>query len=62
MRLMHDSISFDKILPKEVGHFGTRINWKQPLVENREFGLNARSATRRGVGSAGSSLDEIPQT
>jgi hypothetical protein len=24
--LMHDGISFGKILPKQVGYFGTRIN------------------------------------
>jgi hypothetical protein len=24
------SCSLDKILPKQVGYFGTRINWKQP--------------------------------
>jgi hypothetical protein len=35
---MH-GISFDKILPKEVGYIETRINWKQPL-EIREFGLD----------------------
>jgi hypothetical protein len=29
LRLMHDGISFDKILPKQVGYFGTRI-----LTEN----------------------------
>jgi hypothetical protein len=29
LRLMHDGISFDKILPKQVGYFGTRINWIQ---------------------------------
>jgi hypothetical protein len=27
-RALHDGISFDKILPKQVGCFGTRINWK----------------------------------
>jgi hypothetical protein len=26
LRLMHDGISFDKIRPKQVGYFGTRIN------------------------------------
>jgi hypothetical protein len=26
LRLMHDGIRFDKILPKQVGYFGTRIN------------------------------------
>jgi hypothetical protein len=26
LRLMHDGISFDRILPKQVGYFGTRIN------------------------------------
>jgi hypothetical protein len=26
--LMHDGISFGKILPKQVGYFGTWINWK----------------------------------
>jgi hypothetical protein len=26
LRLMHDGISFDKILPKQMGYFGTRIN------------------------------------
>jgi hypothetical protein len=25
LRLMHDGIGFDKILPKQVGYFGTRI-------------------------------------
>jgi hypothetical protein len=38
---MHDGISFDKILPKQVGYFGTKINRKQT------FGHNARSATLR---------------
>jgi hypothetical protein len=27
--LMHDGVSFDKILPKQVGYFGTWNNWKQ---------------------------------
>jgi hypothetical protein len=27
--LMHDGVSFDKIQPKQVGYFGTWINWKQ---------------------------------
>jgi hypothetical protein len=27
--LMHDGISFGKILPKQVGYCGTWINWKQ---------------------------------
>jgi hypothetical protein len=26
LRLMHDGVSLDEILPKEVGYFGTRIN------------------------------------
>jgi hypothetical protein len=39
---MPDGISFDKILPKQLGYFGTKIN-----LENREFGHNARSATSR---------------
>jgi hypothetical protein len=26
LRLMHDGISFDKIIPKQVGYFGKRIN------------------------------------
>jgi hypothetical protein len=26
LHLMHDGVSFDKILPKQVGYFGTRIN------------------------------------
>jgi hypothetical protein len=30
LRYMHDGISFDKILPKQVGYIGTRFNWKQP--------------------------------
>jgi hypothetical protein len=35
LRLIHDGISFDKILPKQVGYFGTRINWKQAWkIEN----------------------------
>jgi hypothetical protein len=55
--LMHDGIRFDKILPKQVGYFGTRINWKQPL-ENREFCHNARSATSR-FSLAGSSLNHF---
>jgi hypothetical protein len=38
---MHDGTSFDKILPKQVGYFGTKIT----LIENREFGHNARSTT-----------------
>jgi hypothetical protein len=46
LRLMHDGRSFDKILPKQVGYVGTRINCIQP-TENREFGHNARSATSR---------------
>jgi hypothetical protein len=37
--MIHDGISFDKILPKQVGYI--------LLVENREFGHNARSATSR---------------
>jgi hypothetical protein len=39
--LMHDGIRFGKILPKQVGYFGTS------MLENREFGLAARSATSR---------------
>jgi hypothetical protein len=27
--LMHDGESIDKIQPKQVGYFGTWINWKQ---------------------------------
>jgi hypothetical protein len=30
LRLMHDGIGFDKIQPKQVGYFGTRINREQP--------------------------------
>jgi hypothetical protein len=30
LRLMQDGISFDKIIPKQMGYFRTRINWKQP--------------------------------
>jgi hypothetical protein len=30
LRLMHDGTSFDEMLPKQVGYFGTRINGKQP--------------------------------
>jgi hypothetical protein len=30
LRLMHDGRSFDKILPRQVGYFGTWINCKQP--------------------------------
>jgi hypothetical protein len=26
LRLMHDGIGFDKIIPKQVGYFGKRIN------------------------------------
>jgi hypothetical protein len=41
LHLMLDGISFDKILPKQVGYFGTRINWKQPLkIENSTGFLN----------------------
>jgi hypothetical protein len=40
---------FDKILPKQVGYFWTRINLKQPY-RNRELGDNARSATSRFSG------------
>jgi hypothetical protein len=39
LRLMHDGISFDKILPKQVDYFGTGINWKQ---HNREVGRERR--------------------
>jgi hypothetical protein len=37
-------ISFDKILPKQCGYYGTRM---KTSLENREFGHNARSATSR---------------
>jgi hypothetical protein len=49
LRLMHDGISVDKILPKQVGYFGKTIN--------RDFGHNARSATSR-FSLAGSSLQK----
>jgi hypothetical protein len=29
LRLMHDGAPFDKILPRQEGYFGARINWKQ---------------------------------
>jgi hypothetical protein len=44
---MHDGISFDKILPKQVGYFGTRINWKQP--KKRENSVTTLAAPRRGL-------------
>jgi hypothetical protein len=45
--LMHDGVSFDKILPKQVGYFGTWINWKQrSKIENSVTPL---AAPRRGL-------------
>jgi hypothetical protein len=55
---MIDDTSLDQILhlqPKQVGYFGTRINWKQPS-KIREFGHNARSAMSR-FSLAGSSFE-----
>jgi hypothetical protein len=43
---MHDGIYFDKILPNQVGYFGTRINWKQP--EKIENSVTTLAAPRRG--------------
>jgi hypothetical protein len=48
LRLVHGG-SFDKILPKQAGYFGTRLNWKQLLIENREFGHNACSTTSQSM-------------
>jgi hypothetical protein len=46
---MHESecISFDKILPKQVGYFGTRMNWKQPYKMENSVAMLA--APRRGL-------------
>jgi hypothetical protein len=42
LRLMHDGISFDKILPKQVPSWLLKTT-----LENREFGQNAHSVTSR---------------
>jgi hypothetical protein len=47
LRLLHDGISFDKILPKQVDYFATRINIKQPL--KTENSVTTLAAPRRGL-------------
>jgi hypothetical protein len=44
---MHHGVSFDKIQPKQVGYFGTWINWKQrQKIENS---VSPLAAPRRGL-------------
>jgi hypothetical protein len=47
LHLMHDGISFDKILPKQMGYFGAWINWNQRWkIENS---VSPLAAPRRGL-------------